>query len=98
MSDSFDKLVTLLKELFRLDQPDLDFGIHRIMNVKRAEITRFLEEELLPQVQEAFAEHRSQDTTKLETELAELIAAVQKAGVDPDDAPSTKANAGLSKM
>ena len=29
MSQRFAKLVTLLKELFPLDQPDLDFGFYR---------------------------------------------------------------------
>ena len=31
MSRSFDKLVALLKELFQLDRPDLDFGFYRII-------------------------------------------------------------------
>ena len=50
MSANLDKLKRLLSELFQLDQADLDFGIYRIMNAKREEITRFLESELLPQV------------------------------------------------
>ncbi len=29
----FKKLVTLLRELFQLDQPDLDFGIYRINDI-----------------------------------------------------------------
>ena len=32
MSRRFAKLVTLLRELFQLDQPDLDFGFYRIMH------------------------------------------------------------------
>ena len=51
----FKKLVTLLKELFQLDQPDLDFGIYRIMHAKAGEVTQFLERDLLPQVKDAFA-------------------------------------------
>ena len=34
MSEKFEKLKTLLKELFQLDQPDLDFGLYRIMHAK----------------------------------------------------------------
>jgi adenine-specific DNA-methyltransferase len=34
-----------------LDQADLDFGIYRIMNQKRDEVVRFLDKDLLPQVQ-----------------------------------------------
>ncbi len=31
----FDRLVTLLKKLFQLDRPDLDFGFHRICTPRR---------------------------------------------------------------
>ena len=51
MSQKFEKLKTLLKELFQLDQPDLDFGLYRIMHAKSAEVTQFLDKDLLPQVQ-----------------------------------------------
>jgi len=32
MSQRFDKLVSLLRELFQLDQPDLDFGFYRVIH------------------------------------------------------------------
>jgi hypothetical protein len=34
MSQNYEKLKTLLKELFQLDQPDLDFGFYRVMHAK----------------------------------------------------------------
>jgi adenine-specific DNA-methyltransferase len=34
MNQKFEKLKTLLKELFQLDQPDLDFGLYRITHAK----------------------------------------------------------------
>jgi adenine-specific DNA-methyltransferase len=43
----------LLKELFQFENADLDFGIYRIMNHKRAEIRRFLDEGLPGIVEEA---------------------------------------------
>ena len=49
MSAQFVKLKTLLREIFQLDQPDLDFGIYRILHARSAEIGKFLDEELLPQ-------------------------------------------------
>ena len=58
-TDRFGRLVKLLKELFQLDKPDLDFGFYRIMHAKEAEVTRFLEVDLLPQVKHAF-ENRAQ--------------------------------------
>ena len=37
MSQKYQKLKTLLQELFQLDQPDLDFGLYRVMRAKSAE-------------------------------------------------------------
>jgi len=40
------RLQDLRWDLLQLDLSDLDFGIYRLLRVKRAEIERFLEEEL----------------------------------------------------
>ncbi|MCC7314056.1 MAG: site-specific DNA-methyltransferase [Planctomycetes bacterium] len=90
MSEKLDKLKGLLAELFQLDQADLDFGIYRIMNQKRDEIIRFLDRDLLPQVQEAFKQYKSADKAVLQTELDKLVASVQGAGMNPDDSPRVK--------
>lgn len=42
MSQKFQKLKTLLKDLFQLDQPDLDFGLYRVIHARSAEVTQFL--------------------------------------------------------
>lgn len=42
-----EKFINLLRELFQLNQPDLDFGLYRIMHAKAAEIEKFLNEDLL---------------------------------------------------
>jgi adenine-specific DNA-methyltransferase len=47
MSQKFEKLKTLLLELFQLDKPDLDFGIYRVMHAKSAEVMQFLDRDLL---------------------------------------------------
>ncbi len=90
MSQNFDKLKAKLLELFMLDQPDLDFGIFRIMNSKRTEITQFLDSDLLPQVQQAFAEYASADKSHIEAELKEAIDQAKTLGVDPETAPAVK--------
>ena len=53
MSNQYQKLSSLLKELFQTNQADLDFGIYRVINQRRDEINQFLDEELLPQVTDA---------------------------------------------
>lgn len=40
---AFDKLTRLLKQLFQLDQPDLDFGHYCIMHARAEEISRFFD-------------------------------------------------------
>lgn len=84
------QLIGKLKELFQLDQPDLDFGLYRIMHAKSAEITQFLEKDLLPQVQAAFALYKTADKAEIEKELAKVIAGIEAAGMDPSQSPKVK--------
>lgn len=86
----FKKLVTLLKELFQLDQPDLDFGIYRIMHAKAGEITQFLERDLLPQVSQAFAQYQSADSSEIKKKIDQLAAQVAEAGMDPEASPKVR--------
>ncbi|MGA2492874.1 MAG: DNA methyltransferase [Roseiarcus sp.] len=90
MSQKFEKLKILLKELFQLDQPDLDFGLYRIMHAKSAEVTQFLDKDLLPQVQRAFSLYKASDKTELEKELAKAIEQAQSLGADPETLPKVK--------
>jgi adenine-specific DNA-methyltransferase len=46
MQTSLQKLQTLLRKLFRADDADLDFGIYRIINYRRAQVQAFIDEEL----------------------------------------------------
>ena len=77
MSQKFERLKALLKELFQLDQPDLDFGLYRIMHAKSAEVTQFLDQHLLPQVKDAFALYKSADKSEIE-KLIELTRRAQE--------------------
>lgn len=90
MSQKYEKLKTLLKELFQLDQPDLDFGLYRIMHAKAGEVTQFLEKDLLPQVKEAFSLYKTADKAELEKELAKAIEQAQGLGVDPETTQKVK--------
>lgn len=86
----FKKLVDLLKTLFQLDQPDLDFGIYRIMHAKAGEVTAFLERDLLPQVKDAFAQYQSADSAEIRKKLEQMVAQLGEAGVDPEQAPKVR--------
>ena len=90
MKDMFEKLLEKLKELFQLNQPELDFGIYRIMHAKSDEITKFLNQDLLPQVKDALSGYQSVDRARVERELDEAINQAKSLGVDPDSVEKVK--------
>lgn len=90
MATNLEKLRGLLQELFQLDQADLDFGIYRIMNQKRDEVVRFLDKDLLPQVQAAFKQYKSADKSVLQGDLDKAIQQAQSLGVDPESTNKVK--------
>jgi len=86
----FEKLLEKLRELFQLNQPELDFGIYRIMHAKAHEITKFLEQDLLPQVKEALSAYQSGARARLERELDEATEQAKNLGVNPDEVAKVK--------
>ncbi len=72
------------------DRADLDFGIYRIMNAKRAEIVRFLDEDLLPQVRTELDKVDSGDRVTLEADLARWMRTLTEAGADPESTPKVQ--------
>jgi len=87
MSEKIEKLKGLLNELFRLDQPDLDFGIYRIMHARSEEITKYLDNGLLPQVKDAFEQYKSGDVEAIQNEIKIAIKGAKDAGFEPDESP-----------
>ena len=71
-----ERLVELLKELFQLDQPDLDFGFYRIMHAKADQVMKFLEGDLLNIIRDAFDEV---DEGRVAEAKAAYEAAIQQA-------------------
>ena len=82
----YEKLKDILREMFQMDQADLDFGIYRIMNAKRDEIEKFLDKELLPQVKEEFAKYRGTEIEDKKKELSRLEATLRDRWMNPDEA------------
>lgn len=62
-----DSFIKKLQEIFMMDHAELDFGIYRIMNQKRADIEHFLKYELLPQVGKLLKEE--QDVSAFQNEV-----------------------------
>jgi adenine-specific DNA-methyltransferase len=91
MSQNLEKLKSLLAELFQLDHAELDFGIYRIMNARRDEIERFLNDDLLPQVREVLSAYARESLSALEAELERAKEQAKALGFeDPAQAPKVK--------
>jgi len=90
VSEKYEKLKTLLMELFQLNQPDLDFGMYRIMHAKKGEVTKFLDNDLLPQVKQAFGLYKTADKSELQKELTKAIEQAHGLGADPETLPKVK--------
>ena len=72
------RLQALLRELFQYDYADLDFGIYRLLRLKRGEVEAFLTEQLPRRVDEVFKGAAGEVHAQLERELAELAARVRQ--------------------
>ena len=89
-TEKFDRLKGILRTMFQLDRGDLDFGLYRIMNLKAREITDFLDNDLLPQVQTALAGNAADRLAELEKELAQAREQARDLRVDPETTPRVK--------
>lgn len=70
------RLISLLEELFQLDQPDLDFGFYKIMHAKAQTVSNFVQKDLLEIIKSAFGEA---DETKIEEARLKYEQAVEQA-------------------
>ena len=84
------RLRDLLAEMVQADQADLDFGIYRIMRLKRAEFLRFLTDDLFPQVQAALSAHIGDEAGAVKADLDKAEAAARDLGMDPAQSPKVK--------
>ena len=61
MTSSLQKLQRLLRRLFRLDEPrDLDFGIHRVINLKRDRLVKYIETGLPGKIAKTLQKHEGE--------------------------------------
>ncbi len=85
---NYQKLMAVLSELFQLDQADLDFGIYRIMNAKRDEIIRFLDEDLMPQIKAELSQFESSETAINRKKLEETLQNLNRLKVENPESNS----------
>ena len=80
------RLTSLLKDLFQLDQPELDFGLYKIMHAKSVQITQFLENDLLKEVEKTFGARDGANAEQLITQAkARLLETLGDTALDDND-------------
>ena len=67
-----EKLKEKLKEIFQFESEDLDFGIYKIMNYKRKEIKKFIEEELINEIKKRLVLLSGEERKEIEKKLKEI--------------------------
>ncbi|MCL2048048.1 MAG: site-specific DNA-methyltransferase [Defluviitaleaceae bacterium] len=81
MSEKLNRFINLLASIFELDKADLDFGIYRVMNIRKEEINEFLSSGLPKKVQEALAPFAT-DTEKVTSRIIEIEKQAAEIGFD----------------
>jgi len=84
------RLLTLLRELFQLDQPDLDFGLYRIMHAKSREIEQFLEHDLLDKIRERVGGNKEEKIAQAKTAYEREKQNAIEYGGNPDNSPKVQ--------
>ncbi len=88
MSNELKKLKTLLTELFQLDSAeDLDFGMYRVLRLRRAELTTFLEQTLTAEVQKALGSVSGTERATIDARMRELEQQAAAFGAKADGNP-----------
>ena len=62
----------LLRDLFQFDMAELDFGLYRLLRLKRDETESFITEQLPRQVDEAFSAAADEESADLQTQVEAL--------------------------
>lgn len=72
-SEQLTRFISVLNGLFEMDKADLDFGLYRIINIRRKEIEHFLTD-ILPRKVEEVLKPFATDTKPIEDRLQEIEA------------------------
>ncbi|MFO0558738.1 MAG: site-specific DNA-methyltransferase [Polyangiales bacterium] len=89
-TSAIEKLRELIDELFLLDEPDLDFGLYRVMKARRDQVARFRNHELQSVVARALSDHKDIDRAAIQRELDAAIQSARALGVDEKQTPKVR--------
>lgn len=76
--DLKEQLKEKLREIFQFEYEDLDFGIYRIMNYKRKEIEKFIEVDLIKEIENELKVFSEEELSKIKNGLENKKAEIGK--------------------
>lgn len=76
--DIREKVKKLLRELFQFENENLDFGIYRVMNFKRAEIEKFIDQDLVSKAEQQFKDLNKEGQKSLIQEIEQLKSEINR--------------------
>ena len=88
-NERLDRFVKLLKEIFELDKSDLDFGIYRVMNLRKTQIETFLADRLPEMVQDTLAPFAQGSKEKIHNQMTQIEENAAGMGMTVDALPDT---------
>ncbi len=88
-NERLDRFTKLLKEIFELDKSDLDFGIYRVMNLRKTQIEEFLTQRLPQMVQETLAPFAQGSKEEIRAQMAEIENNAAQFGMEAASLPET---------
>lgn len=88
-NERLDRFVKLLKEIFELDKSDLDFGIYRVMNLRKTQIETFLADRLPEMVQETLAPFAQGSKAEIHNQMTQIEKNAAGMGMTVDALPDT---------
>ena len=90
-NDKKQRLLALLRTMFQLDQPDLDFGLYRIMHAKGEQLETFLTTEFDQIIDKVFADRGARhEEEALKAYESAKKQAVEFGAPDPESAPKVQ--------
>lgn len=72
MNERMERFIQLLNQMFEMDKSDLDFGIYRILNIRRAEIQKFFNDGLPKQIKDTLAPFAQGNKDELRQKIADI--------------------------
>lgn len=84
MNEYGKRFIALLKTIFELDKSDLDFGIYRIMNIRRREIEEYLQNRLPKKINEILLPFASAGKDEILQKIAQIESNVASMGMTID--------------